>query len=197
MDSAGLTIAPILDLNGAHEFNQVFFDDVRVPVAGRVGEENDGWSVAKRLMQLARSNNTPAALVRRVLRRTSQALADAGEALEPDVHTRLTSLEIELLAFEQMELRLLPDGRPRSGDQTAPSMLKMVGSELHQSIAALALDIAGPCAIATLEAIGLAGPEIDGGTYALAKHFAVRAATIYSGSSETQRNVIARSMLGL
>ena len=195
MDSPGLTVAPILDLNGAHEFNQVFFDDVRVPVAGRVGEENDGWSVAKRLMQLARSNNTPAALVRRVMRRTAQALTDAGETLEPEVRTRLASLEIELLAFEQMELRMLPDGRPRPGDQTAPSMLKMVGSELHQRIAGLALDIAGPGALATLEAIGLAGAEIDNGAYTLAKHFAVRAATIYSGSSETQRNVIARTLL--
>ena len=195
MDSPGLTISPILDLNGAHEFNQVFFDDVRVPVAGRVGEENEGWGVAKRLMQLARSNNTPAALVRRVLRRTAQAVANAGESLEPELRTRLASLEIELLAFEQMELRALPDGRPSQGDQTAPSMLKMVGSELHQRVAALALEIAGPTALATLEAIGLAGPEIDAGAYALAKHFAVRAATIYSGSSETQRNIIARTLL--
>ncbi len=197
MDSPGLTVAPILDLNGAHEFNQVFFDDVRVPIANRVGEENDGWTVAKRLMQLARSNNTPAALVRRVMRRTARALADAGETLEPEVRTRLAGLEIELLAFEQMELRLLPDGRPRPGDQTAPSTLKMVGSELHQKIAALALDIAGPSALATLEAIGLAGAEIDAGAYTPAKHFSVRAATIYSGSSETQRNVIARTLLGL
>lgn len=194
MASPGLTVAPILDLNGVREFNQVFFDDVRVPVANRVGEEDEGWSVAKRLMQLARSNNTPAALVRRVLRRATQAADVAGAGLEPDVRARLASLEIELMAFEQLELRLLPDGRPRAGDQTAPSTLKLVGSELHQKIAALALDIAGPAAAATLEAIGLATPEVDDGARALAKHFSVRAATIYSGSSETQRNVIARTL---
>jgi len=195
MDSPGLTIAPILDLNGVREFNQVFFDDVRVPLANRVGEEDDGWGVAKRLMQLARSNNTPAALVRRVLRRAQVAAAEAGEALEADARRRLAGLEIELLAFEQMELNALPDGRPRAGDQTAPSMLKMVGSELHQRVAALALEIAGPAAMASLAAVGLVDPAVDAGAHALAKHFAVRAATIYSGSSETQRNVIAKGLL--
>ena len=74
-------------------------------------------------------------------------------------------------------------------------MLKMVGSELHQRVAEAALDIAGPSALATLEAVGLVDPWIDAGAHALAKHFAVRAATIYSGSSETQRNVIAKGLL--
>lgn len=194
MDSAGLTVAPILDLNGAHEFNQVFFDDVFVPAANLVGPQDDGWSVAKRLMQLARSNNTPAAMVRRVMRRAAAAAA-ATDGLEPSVLSRLAMLDIELMAFEQLELASTAQGQPRPGDDTAPSMLKMVGSELHQKVAELALDIAGPSALATLEAIGLAGPEIELGARTLAKHFAVRAATIYSGSSETQRNVIAAALL--
>ena len=196
MDSPGLTVSPILDLNGVREFNQVFFDDVRVPAANRIGEENDGWSVAKRLMQLARSNNTPSALVRRVLRRTAEAIAKAGDNLEPELRSRLMGLEIELVAFERLELAALPAGRPRPGDQTAPSMLKLVGSELHQKVAELALDVAGPAGCAALKAVGLAGDEIDAGARALAKHLAVRAATVYSGSSETQRNVIARCLLG-
>lgn len=193
MDSPGLTISPILDLNGAHEFNQVFFDDVRVPVANLVGPQDEGWSVAKRLMQLARSNNTPAAMVRRVLKRAASSAASA-DGLEPALLVRLAMLDIELTAFDQLELASIPDGRPRPGDQNTPSMLKLVGSELHQKVAELALDIAGPSALATLDAIGLAGPQIDAGARALAKHFAVRAATIYSGSSETQRNVIAASL---
>jgi acyl-CoA dehydrogenase len=77
MASPGLLVRPIIGLAGDHEFNQVFFDDVRVPVAQRIGAENNGWTMAKRLMQLARSNNTPAALVGRVLRRTAQAVAAA------------------------------------------------------------------------------------------------------------------------
>lgn len=181
--SPGLTIAPILGLAGEHEFNQVFFDGVRVPVANRVGAENDGWSVAKRLMQLARSNNTPAALVRRVLRRTARAAAEAGAELEPDIRRRLAGLQIELEAFERLELAALGDGRPRPGDSIAPSLLKLVGSELHQKVAELALEIAGPQSVAA-------------GDPAMAKHLSVRAATLYSGSSETQRNVIARSMIG-
>jgi len=72
MSSSGLSIRPIIGLAGDHEFNQVFFDGVRVPVANRVGDENDGWSIAKRLMQLARSNNTPAALVRRAFNMTAR-----------------------------------------------------------------------------------------------------------------------------
>jgi acyl-CoA dehydrogenase len=196
MDSPGLTVAPIIGLDGEHEFNQVYFDGVRVPVANRVGAENDGWTIAKRLMQLARSNNTPAALVRRVLRRAADAVAAAGADLEPALRARLAGLEIELTAFEQLELVALPDGRPKSGEQTTPSMLKLVGSELHLRVAELALEVAGPAAVAPLAAIGLAGDTIDAGARTLAKHLAVRAATVYSGTSETQRDVIARALFG-
>lgn len=195
MASPGVTVSPIVGLAGEHEFNQVFLDAVRVPVANRVGEEDDGWSVAKRLMELARSNNTPAALVRRVFRRTAQAFARSDAGLEPAIGSRLAALQIELEAFEQLELAALPTGRPSAGDQTAPSMLKLVGSELHQKIAELAVDIAGPAAAASPGASGLAGRQVDAGAQAIAKHLAVRAATIYSGTSETQRNVIARQML--
>jgi len=189
MNSPGLTVQPIVGLDGEHEFNQVFFDGVRVPVRDRVGAENDGWTIAKRLMQLARSNNTPAALVRRVLPRTAQAAAEAGPALEPALRTRLAGLEIELTAFEQLELAAL-------ADPATSSMLKLVGSELHQRVAELALAIAGPMAIAPLAALGLAGEAVDDGARVLAKHLAVRAATVYSGTSETQRDVIARSLIG-
>ena len=195
MDSPGLSVSPILDLAGEHEFNQVFFDQVRVPVANRIGPEDEGWSVAKRLMQLARSNNTPSALVRRVLHRTQLAVAAQGEALEPSVRRRLAALSIELEAFEQLELAALPAGRPRPGDQAAPSMLKLVGSELHQKVAELAAEVAGPYGAASLRALGQAGPDVDAGARAMAKHLSVRAASIYSGASETQRNVIARQIL--
>ena len=195
MDSPGLSISPIIGLSGEHEFNQVFFDGVRAPVANLVGQENDGWGVAKRLMQLARSNNTPSALVRRTLRRAAAAIAAARD-VEPALLGRLASLEVQLMAFEQLELAALPSGRPRPSDQTAPSMLKLIGSELHQKVTELALEAAGPVALATLSAIGSAGEDVDAGAGVLAKYLAVRAATIYSGASETQRNIIARQMLG-
>ena len=195
MDTPGITVVPIIEISGEHEFNQVFFDNARVPVANRVGEENDGWSTAKRLMELARSNNTPAALVSRVLLRTTAALAESEAELEPALRRRLAGLWIELEAFERLEYAALGSGRPRKGDVGGTSMLKLIGSELHQKVAELALDIAGPRAAATLAAVGLAGDAVDEGARALAKHFAVRAATIYSGSSETQRNVIAKALI--
>ncbi len=195
MASPGLSVKPIIGLAGDHEFNQVFFDDVRVPVAQRIGAENDGWTMAKRLMQLARSNNTPAALVGRVLRRTAEAALAAGDQIEPSVRTRLAELMIALEAFEQLELSGFTDGPMRPGDQALPSMLKLTGSELHQQVAELAMEIARPQAAATLDAIGLAGAELDVGAKASAKHLCVRAATIYSGTSETQRNVIAHQIL--
>jgi acyl-CoA dehydrogenase len=196
MASSGITIAPILGLNREHEFNQVFFDGVRVPVANRVGEENDGWGVAKRLMQLARSNNTPAALVRRVLRRAEASARTSAAMLDASVWLRLAQLQIDLETFEQMELAALPSGRPRAQDAVAPSMLKLIGSELHQKVAELAMEIAGPLGQAALLADeDLAALGLEDAARATAKHFSVRAATIYSGSSETQRNVIARSLL--
>jgi acyl-CoA dehydrogenase len=195
MNSPGLSVKPILDLNGEHEFNQVFFDDVVVPVENRVGAEDDGWTMAKRLMQLARSNNTPAALVRRSLRRAGALAVDAGPELEPAVRTALAGLEIELTSFEQLELASLPAGRPRPGDTIAPSMLKLIGTELHQRVCELAVQAAGPAALAALSRVVAADPWLDAGAHASAKHFAVRAASIYSGSSETQRNLIAGQML--
>ena len=196
LPTAGLTISPIITIEGEHELNALFFDGVRVPVANRVGEEGQGWTVAKRLMQLARSNNTPSALVRRVFQR-ARATALARDDLEPSLTRRLIEAEIDLLAFEQTELAAMPDGVPRPGDQTTPSMLKLLGSELHQRVAELAMEIAGVYRAPGLTAIedeDEAGLLVDGAR-AVAKHFATRAATIYSGTSETQRNVMAGALL--
>lgn len=194
MPSPGLTVSPILGLAGDHEFNQVFFDGVRVPAANRVGEENDGWSVAKRLMQLARSNNTPAALVRRILRRAELSVLAAPE-IGADVRRRLMGLKIELETFAEMELAALAAGRPALADQIGPTMLKLVGSELHQRVSELAAEVAGPAGAASLDAVGIAGESLDAGARATAKHFTCRSASIYSGSSETQRNVIGKALI--
>ncbi len=193
MATPGLTVSPIITIDGEHELNQVFFDQVSVPVANRIGEEGQGWAVAKRLMQLARSNNTPAALVRRVYQRARNA-ALATEDLEPGLMARLITAEVELTAFEQTELNLLPSGRLRDGDATSPSVLKLIGSELHQRVAELAMEIAGTARGIALEPFRDEDGQLADGARATAKHFATRAASIYSGSSETQRNVIAQAL---
>ena len=195
MDSPGLTVRPILDLTGEREFNEVFFDGVFVPDENRVGAEHDGWAVAKRLMSLARSNNTPSALVARSLRRAAEAVAAGGEAIEPSLRRRLSSLQVELEAYAQLELAALPNGRAEAGAAATPSMLKLIGSELHQRVCELAMEAAGPRAGAALAAIGLDGAGLDRGARAMARHLCLRAASIYSGTSETQRNLIARLLL--
>lgn len=194
LPAPGLTISPIITIDGEHELNALFFDGVRVPVANRVGEEGDGWSVAKRLMQMARSNNTPSALVRRVFQRARSA-ALTTDGLEPGLLRRLAEAELDLLAFEQSELAAMPDGVPRAGDQTTPSMLKLLGSELHQRVAELAMEIAGPYRLPAQALFHDQAGELADGARATAKHFATRAASIYSGTSETQRNVIAGAIL--
>lgn len=193
LPAPGLTISPIITLDGEHELNALFFDSVRVPVANRVGAEGEGWGVAKRLMQMARSNNSPSALVRRVYQR-ARAAALITEDLEPALRRRLVEAELDLLAFEQTELAAMPDGVPRPGDQTTPSMLKLLGSELHQRVTELAMEIAGPARLPALAAFHDDEGGLADGARATARHFATRAASIYSGTSETQRNVMAGAL---
>ena len=118
----------------------------------------------------------------------------ATEDLEPGLMARLTTAEVELTAFEQTELNLLPGGRLRDGDATSPSVLKLIGSELHQRVAELAMEIAGTARGIALEPFRDEDGQLADGARATAKHFATRAASIYSGSSETQRTEIAQAL---
>lgn len=193
MTTPGLAVSPLRDLTGAHEFNQVMFEGVEVPVADRVGAEHDGWAVAKRLMALARANNTPSALVRRALLRAQAAAEAAGLAQDGAVAMRMAHLSIAVDAFAELELRALPGGRPDAGagpaSALAPSMLKLIGTELHQDVTAFAAELAAPHGAPAI----LNDPD-DPGAQAVAKYLAVRAATIYSGSSEIHRNLMAQSI---
>ena len=163
---------------------------MRVPIANRVGEEDAGWGVAKRLMQLARSNNTPSALVRRVFRRAVQAATRAGEELEPGTRARLAKLSVELDAYEAQELSAISRGPVDARDPRGSSMLKLVGSELHQKISELAMELAGPAAAVQVSCGVAKIPWVGAGASAMAKHLSVRAASVYSGTSEIQRNVV-------
>ena len=131
----------------------------------------------------------------RSLRRAAEAVAAGGEAIEPSLRRRLSSLQVELEAYAQLELAALPNGRAEAGAAATPSMLKLIGSELHQRVCELAMEAAGPRAGASLAAIGLDGAGLDRGARAMARHLCLRAASIYSGTSETQRNLIARQLL--
>ena len=195
MASPGLVVTPIRDIAGQTELNQVFFDRVRVPARNRVGADGEGWSVAKRLMQLARSNNTPASIVGRSLNRVRQALAASGPDTERSLRRRLAELEIELDNFAGMELAALPEGRPDASAKALPSVLKLIGTELHQKVNALGMEIACACGAPSPSCLESGDPQLDAAQRFMAKHLAGRASTIYSGSSETQRNVIYRERL--
>lgn len=182
MNSPGIDVAPIRTMDGAHEFNEVTFDGVRVPKANRVGAENEGWAMAKQLMRFARSNNTNASLLRRAWRTLEREMEDANSACDPGIAGRRASLEIELETFEALELRLLSSGRLGGGDEAASSLMKTAATELHQRITELLLDAAGPGALAA-------------GAYASRKYLSTRAASIYSGTNEIHRGVMARHLL--
>lgn len=184
MTLPGISVRPILTLSGEAEFNEVFFDGVRVPVDDRVGAENAGWDVAKTLMRVARSNNTTSGQLRRAMRKARMVM----EAQLPLDHSavQLAALAVELDAFEAMEVAVLTIAGTRGMTDVEASMLKVTATELHQRIAALILD-----------AEGSAAAEAHPSSFASAKYFATRAASIYSGTNETHRNLIARHGLGV
>ena len=193
MKSPGIEIRPIQTLSGEPEFNEVHFTDVRVPVCERVGEENEGWLVAKRLMQYARKSNTTTGLLRRTYRLAKELAAK--EKLEAAFAGAFAEAEIGLDALERAE----EAANTQQPGALNSSMMKLLATELHQKLSALYLDLAGP---GGLEALGpeeilketATAPPL---AHAGAKYFATRAASIYSGTNEVQRNILAASVLGL
>ncbi|MDE2464625.1 MAG: acyl-CoA dehydrogenase family protein [Alphaproteobacteria bacterium] len=188
MASAGISVRPVITIDGEHEFNEVVFEGVRVPIANRVGAENQGWTMAKQLMRFARSNNTTSGSLRRAWRLLEREVARCQPG--PDFALRMAETGIALTAMEALELRLLAAGRLDGEDDTASSLMKTSATELHQKIAELAFEACGPLAQG-LECgpNGTMQPSL-----ATRKYFATRAATIYSGTSEIHRNIMARQL---
>ena len=204
MATPGLTVKPIISISGEHEVNQCFFDAVRIPVANRVGAENDGWTVAKYLLQFERGGGFQGARLKTALKKIRRT---ALETLRRDDATafrrRLAELEAEVEAMAFGEMRVisgLSTGAPVS-DATA-SMLKLKASETMQKVTELALEGLGVYAPADQrDALGAGanaaqvGPAW--GLTTTARYLNSRAASIYGGSSEVQRNILARTALGL
>lgn len=204
MATPGLTVKPILSLSGEHEVNQCFFDGVRVPVANRVGAENDGWKVAKHLLQFERGGGFQGARLRTALGKIRHIVCEAFASDEASAfRRRLAELEAEVEGMAFSELRVisgLSTGAPVN-DATA-SMIKLKASETMQKVTELALEALGVFAPADQrDALGAGanaapiGP--DWGLTATARYLNSRAASIYGGSSEVQRNILARTALGL
>jgi alkylation response protein AidB-like acyl-CoA dehydrogenase len=188
MKSSGVTVRPIVTIDGGHEVNDVFLDNVRVPVDQRIGEENRGWTYAKVLLLHERSGGAGVARSRRLLERLTAFLAeqcgDDGRPLieDSDLRRKIAEAGIELAALEYTELRVLADENAGEGPGPESSLLKVRGTELHQRMTEL-----------LLEAVGHYAPAGDDA----ATYFNVRKTSIYGGSNEIQRNIMAKVVLGL
>lgn len=198
MDLPGITVQPIISLAGDHELNQVFFDDVRVPVSALLGKENDGWTVAKFLLQHERGNAwTPQLRTR--LRRLQQAAPQflgSGSARE-DFQRKLTAVECEIDALQALELRTLYQQQEGQDPGITPSMGKVLGSELRQKLTEMAVEVSGYYALARPALSSLGGEDDipEEAIFGMSAYMNDRAASIYAGSNEIQRNIIAARLL--
>ncbi|MGJ7608339.1 acyl-CoA dehydrogenase family protein [Variovorax sp. LT1R20] len=194
----GITIRPIISISGDHELNQVFFDDVRVPAEGLIGEENRGWTIAKYLLQHERGGAwTPMLRARlRRLRTAADAISDAQEADDMALHLAEAECAIDALeATELQSLRAQARGEPPG---IRPSMGKVLGSELRQRLTELGVEIAGHYAAVNLPLDdGLQGelPIPEEAVFSMSAYLNDRAASIYAGSNEVQRNIVAAHLL--
>jgi len=207
MKSPGVTVRPIITIDGRHEVNEVFLDAVKVPVENLVGEENKGWDYAKFLLAnertgIARIGMSKERIAR--IKRLAKA-TPAGEGTmwdDLDFRSRLAAVEIELKALEITQMRVVAAQATRDPTKPDPasSILKIKGSELQQATTELLLELAGPQALAT--ARNGAGHNDAESLFAWADaaapvYFNHRKVSIYGGSNEIQHNVIAKAILGL
>ncbi|MEH3040018.1 MAG: acyl-CoA dehydrogenase family protein [Sphingomonas paucimobilis] len=201
MNSPGVKVRPILLLDGTHEVNEVFFDDVRVPVDNLVGEENRGWTYAKYLLTYERTSMagigaSEAALAR--LRHLAAAERRDGRPLadDPLFAARLARLEIDLANLSMTAARVVADAAAGGAPGPESSILKIRGTELRQRISALARRAIGLRALPTALPPGPANApdEAEGVT---TTYLNLRKLTIYGGSNEVQKNIIGKTLLDL
>ncbi len=200
MDSPGLTRRPIITIDHAHHVNEIFFDEVRVPAANLVGEEGKGWTYGKFLLDRERGVGATHRRLKRGVQRLHELAARApgndGRPLAEDVvfADRLAQLEIEVMALEMTTLRVLADMSGGREPGARSSILKLRASELLQRITETAVEALGYDAAPFIALGNDALPE--GAPHAMRNYLHFRAATIYGGSSEIQRTLVARRLLG-
>jgi alkylation response protein AidB-like acyl-CoA dehydrogenase len=197
MRSPGITVHPVLTFEGGREVNQVFFDGVRVPVDQRLGEEHQGWGIAKYLLSLERFGiaevSRSLAMLARLKRLAAEPGAEGSRPIDdPLLAAELARLEIELRAVELTELRFLFGGDEAQNAALA-SILKVRGTEVQQGILELTLQLRGRAA--HVAPAGNAGPTPE--VAAALAYYNYRKVSIYGGSTEVQKNIVAKAVLGL
>lgn len=207
MKSPGVTVRPIVMLDGEHEVNEVFFDNVEVPAANLVGEVNKGWTCAKYLLSHERTGLNLVSFAKRLMRQlkliAQQEMAD-GKPLIDDVRfrDRMAQCDMEVMAQEMTLLRTLAAMTKSGAPGPEASILKIRGTEIVQNIYELIMFACGPAALAHLPDALDAGwqGEPVGADYtpmAAGDYFNMRKLSIFGGSNEIQRNIVAQHVLGL
>ena len=201
MDSEGVDVRPLITLDGRHEVNEVFFTDVRVPVGNLVGEENRGWDCAKYLLTYERTNSANVGASYAALERLKKLAArrrQNGRPLtrDPLFAARLARVEIELDNMSTTNLRVIASVAGGGAPGTESSILKILGTCVLQEISNLARMAMGPEARALREEPADGNALTDADRAAL-NYFNLRKLTIFAGSNEIQKNIIAKRMLGL
>ncbi|MCP1909516.1 pimeloyl-CoA dehydrogenase large subunit [Bradyrhizobium elkanii] len=209
MRSPGIAVRPIQMIDGGHEINEVFFDDVRVPAENLVGEENRGWDYAKFLLGNERFHIACVGVSKERIRRIKDLASRVrigGKRLidQANFREKVAAVEIRLKALEITQLRVLAnESRRQKGTQDpASSILKIKGAEIQQATSELLMDVVGPYALpyqsdGDLERHNEAPIGPDWATMIAPAYFNMRKVSIYGGSDEIQKNIIAKAVLGL
>ena len=201
LSSAGVSVEPLFAFNGKRLWNQVFFDGVRVPVSQRLGEEDRGWTVAKSLLGDERMLVSRVAENKRILGNVREVLAaqtERGIDLSSDVQDEISGLEIRLQALEMTSLRILTEADAGAQIGAEPSMLKLKGSELVQAQDELLFRMVDYLALPKDSSHTEEGPVVPAwAEYVASGSYHHRGYTIAGGSSEIQRNIIAKEVLRL
>ncbi|WP_394778000.1 acyl-CoA dehydrogenase family protein [Undibacterium sp.] len=207
MKSPGVTVRPIITMDGAHEVNEVWLENVRVPAENLVGQENQGWTYAKFLLGHERTNIAGIGIAKRELARLKRIASleiKNGKPLikDPLFSARIAQVEIDLVALEITNLRVLSAEEQRRAPGPEASILKIKGTEIQQAITELLTQAAGSYALPLRRDAMAAGYQGDaaGPFYATplaANYLNMRKLSIYGGSNEIQKNIIAQMILGL
>ena len=211
MKTPGITVRPIIMLDGEHEINEVWFEDVRVPAENLIGEENKGWTYAKFLLGHERTGIAGVGRSKRELKKLKDIArkeTSAGRPLieDPRFRDRIAQVELELMALEITNLRVISaEGEKKRAPGPEASILKVKGSEIQQMLTELKMQALGHYALpwideglnpdwngdAAMPAYADHAPPLSG------QYFNVRKTTIYGGSNEIQKNIISQMILGL
>ena len=201
MKSKGVSVRPIIMLDGGHEVNEVWFDNVEVPAENLIGQENQGWTYAKHLLSHERTNIADVNRSKRELERLKRIAKAEGIYDDARFRDEIAKLEVDVIALEMMVLRVLSAEKSGKNSLDVAGLLKIRGSEIQQRYSELMMLAAGPYALPLRKEAMEAGWQGDhvGAAHCAplaSTYFNMRKTTIYGGSSEVQRNIVAQTVLG-